>query len=420
VRPWYKNLDWPVTAAWTLLVAAGLTAIYSVTHGPAREFLLLSVQQNFERQVQWFAISAVAMAIIVLTPARWVHRMSVPAYVIGIALLVAALLFGREVNGAKAWLYIGPLGLQPGELGKVGTLMLASRLLALNPAREGRWSFLALVAGVIGLPAVLLLAANDTGTALVYLSMAPVLLFWSGAVSLPVMALLLAPAVAGYFAIVSLPIALLFGLAFPIAMYVFTRSTALTALGVAASLGVAVGAYVGLTKVLQPHQVDRIIAFADPERPEFRATTGFHVIQSKAAIGSGGLIGKGFTNGTQTQLAFIPEQSTDFVFTVIGEEWGFVGATLVIALFGFLLVRLTRLGVSAGFAFPRMFCAGVAGIFLVHIIINIGMTIGLMPVIGIPLPFVSYGGTALLANTAMVAVALNLHARRDEFAVYSG
>jgi rod shape determining protein RodA len=420
MRPWYKNLDWPVVGAWAALVVAGLTAIYSVTHGPAREFLLLSVQQNFDRQLQWFGISAFAMGAILLTPARWIHRLSVPIYVVGVGLLLAALLFGREVNGAKAWLYIGPIGLQPGELGKVGTLLLASRLMATNPAREGRWSFLALVGGVITLPALLLFAANDTGTALVYLTMAPVLLFWSGAVSLPLMALLVAPAIAGYFAIVSLPIALLFGLAFPIAMYVLTRSTLLTALGVAASLGVAVSAYVGLTKVLQPHQVDRIIAFADPERPEFRATTGFHVIQSKAAIGSGGLFGKGFTNGTQTQLAFIPEQSTDFVFTVIGEEWGLIGCMVVLGLFGFLLIRVAGLGVQAGFAFPRLFCAGVTGIFLVHIIINVGMTIGLMPVIGIPLPFVSYGGTALLANTTMVAIALNLHARRDEFAVYSG
>jgi rod shape determining protein RodA len=420
LRPWYKNLDWTVIAAWAALVAAGLTAIYSVTHGPAREFLLLSVQQNFDRQLQWFGISAVAMGTILLTPARWIHRLAVPAYVVGIALLLAALLFGREVNGAKAWLYIGPLGLQPGELGKVGTLLLASRLLALNQAREGRWAFLGLVGAVIAVPAVLLLAANDTGTALVYLTLAPALLFWSGAVSLPVMALLVAPAVAGYFAIVSLPIALLFGLAFPIAMYVLTRSTVLTTLGVAVSLGVAVAAYVGLTKVLQPHQVDRIVAFADPERPEFRATTGFHVIQSKAAIGSGGLFGKGFTNGTQTQLAFIPEQSTDFVFTVIGEEWGFLGSIVVLGLFGYLLIRVAGLGMQAGFAFPRLFCAGVTGIFLMHIIINVGMTIGLMPVIGIPLPFVSYGGTALLANASMVAVALNLHARRDEFAVYGG
>ncbi|HLA63048.1 MAG TPA: FtsW/RodA/SpoVE family cell cycle protein [Rhodothermales bacterium] len=419
MRPWYKNLDLPVLGAWMALVAVGLTAIYSVTHGPASEFLLLTVQKNFERQAMWFGISAFAMLVILLLPARWLFRLAVPAYIVGVGLLASAILFGHEVNGAKAWLYIGPIGLQPGELAKVGTIMLASRLLALNPAREGKWSFLLMVGGVVLLPAALLLLANDTGTALVFMSLVPVLLFWSGAVSLPIMSLMAAPIVAGYFSIVSLPIALLVGIAFPIAMYVFTRSSWLTVFAVGASLGVAIAAYVGLNKVLQPYQVERVIAFANPERPEFRQTVGFHVIQSKAAIGSGGFFGKGFTNGTQTQMAFIPEQSTDFVFTVIGEEFGFVGGMVVLGLFAFLLVRLAGLGTQAGFAFPRLFCAGVTGIFLVHILINIGMTVGLMPVIGIPLPLVSYGGTALLANTTMIAIALNLHARRDEFAVYT-
>ncbi|HLT47209.1 MAG TPA: rod shape-determining protein RodA, partial [Rubricoccaceae bacterium] len=193
---------------------------------------------------------------------------------------------------------------------------------------------------------------------------------------------------------------------------------ALGALGALASFGTAIGAWLGLTKVLQPHQVARIVAFADPEA--FRATAGFHVIQAKAAIGSGGLFGKGFTNGTQTQLAYIPENSTDFIFCVIGEEFGFVGATVLLVLFGVFLVRLAGLGAASGFAFPRLFVAGVTGVFLVHILINVGMTVGLVPVIGIPLPLISYGGSALLANTAMVAVALNLHARRDEFAIYTG
>src|SRR5690606_34881023 len=143
-------------------------------------------------------------------------------------------------------------------------------------------------------------------------------------------------------------------------------------------------------------------------------------IQAKAAIGSGGLFGKGFTNGTQTQLAYIPENSTDFIFCVIGEEFGFIGALVVLTLFGLIIVRMAGLGATSGFAFPRLFVAGVTGLFLVHIIVNIGMTVGLVPVIGIPLPLISYGGSALLANSAMIAIALNLHARRDEFAIYTG
>ena len=228
----------------------------------------------------------------------------------------------------------------------------------------------------------------------------------------------MAPALAGYLAIVNITYAVIFSLAFTVVMLILARSKGMAALAALASLGTAVAAWLGLTKILEPHQVARIVAFSDPEA--YRATAGFHVIQAKAAIGSGGLFGKGFLHGTQTQLAYIPENSTDFIFCVVGEEFGFVGAIVLLTLFGVMLVRLAGLGASSGFAFPRLFVAGVTGIFLVHILINVGMTVGLVPVIGIPLPLISYGGSALLANTAMIAIALNLHARRDEFAIYTG
>ena len=412
MRPWYKNLDWVSILFWMGLVSIGLTAIYSATHGPAREFLLESVQRNFNRQAMWFGLSAVAMGLVLLTPGRVIRRMWPLVYAVCIGLLVAAIVFGREVNGAKAWVW----GLQPGEIGKVGTVLAATVLLSTKEARRGSLPHLVAVAVLILIPVGLLLAANDTGTALVYLSLVPVMLFWSGTVPLPWMALMGAAAVAVYLVIVNPAYAAVFVLAATAGMLVWTRSrwmAALMALGVG---GVATAAWVGLFKVLQPHQIARLVAFDNPEA--YRLTAGFHVIQSKAAIGSGGLFGKGFTQGTQTQLAFIPEQSTDFVFTIIGEEFGFIGTMTVLVLFGVLLIRLAGLGAQAGFALPRLFVAGVTGIFLVHILINVGMTIGLMPVIGIPLPFVSYGGSALLANTTMLAIALNLHARRDEFAVY--
>jgi rod shape determining protein RodA len=325
---------------------------------------------------------------------------------------------GTVVNGAKAWLYLGPIGLQTGEIAKVGTVLMVARFLSMNQAREGKPLYLLTGLALLLLPAAIILLQNDTGTALVFVALVPVLLFWSGTVPLAWLALLMAPAVAGYLSIVDLTLAVGFGLAFSVGMLIFSRSKALAALGFVASVCVAVAAWFGLNRVLQPHQVDRIVAFADPEA--FRETAGFHVIQAKAAIGSGGLFGKGFTNGTQTQLAYIPENSTDFIFCVIGEEFGFVGALVVLTLFGLLVVRMAGLGASSGFAFPRLFVAGATGIFLVHILVNVGMTVGLVPVIGIPLPFLSYGGSALLANTAMVAIALNLHARRDEFAIYTG
>ena len=412
MRPWYKNLDWLSIFFWIGLVSIGLTAIYSATHGPAKEFLLETVQQNFSRQLQWFGLSAVVLVITLLLPARLIVRMWPLVYLFCIGLLVAAIVFGREVNGAKAWVW----GLQPGEIGKVGTVLAATALLAKKEARRGSILRLLGVAVVILIPVGLLLAANDTGTGLVYLSLIPVMLFWSGTVPLPWMALGAAAAVACYLVIVSPAYAAVFVLAATAGMLVWTRSRGMASLMALGVGGLATAFWVGLFRVLQPHQIARIVAFNDPEA--YRLTAGFHVIQAKAAIGSGGLLGKGFTNGTQTQLAFIPEQSTDFVFTIIGEEFGFLGTMTVLVLFGLLIIRLAGLGAQAGFALPRMFVAGVTGIFLVHILINVGMTIGLMPVIGIPLPFISYGGSALLANTAMLAIALNLHARRDEFAVY--
>ncbi|PAP78437.1 FtsW/RodA/SpoVE family cell cycle protein [Rubrivirga marina] len=417
MRPWYKNLDWVSILLWVALVGIGLTAIYSATHGPAREFLLESVQQNFNRQLQWFGISAAVLGIILLLPARFIVKAAPVAYVVCLGLLGAALAFGREVNGAKSWLYIGPVGLQVAEIAKVGTVLAVTALLSRKEARRGSVPYLVGAALLILIPAVLVVMQNDTGTGLVFLALIPIMMFWSGAVPLPWMALAGGAAAAVYLVIVSPAYAAIFvGLA-TVGMLLWTRSKAMSALMLVGVGAIAIAAWFGLFRVLEPHQVDRLVAFDDPEA--FRYGAGFHVIQAKAAIGSGGLFGKGFTNGTQTQLAYIPENSTDFIYCVIGEEFGFLGSMAVLLVFAFLLIRMAGLGVQAGFALPRLFIAGMTGIFLVHILINVGMTIGLMPVIGIPLPFISYGGSALLANTAMLAIALNLHAKRDQFAVYS-
>ncbi len=417
MRAWYKNLDWVSLLLWLALVAIGLTAIYSATHGPAREFLLESVQQNFNRQAQWVGISVGVLLVILLLPARLIVRLAPVAYVFCLGLLGAALAFGDVVNGAKSWLRFGGFSLQVAEIAKVGTVLAVTALLSRKEARRGSIPYLIGAVVIILIPAVLVVMQNDTGTGLVFLALIPIMMFWSGAVPLPWMALGGAAAVAVYLVIVNPAYAAIFVALATVGMLLWTRSRGMAALMLVAVGGIAMAAWFGLYKILEPHQVARLVAFDDPEA--FRYGAGFHVIQAKAAIGSGGLFGKGFTNGTQTQLAYIPENSTDFVYTIIGEEWGFLGAMVVLVLFAVLLIRLAGLGVQAGFALPRLFIAGVTGIFLVHILINVGMTIGLMPVIGIPLPFISYGGSAILANTAMLAIALNLHAKRDDFAVYS-
>jgi rod shape determining protein RodA len=215
-----------------------------------------------------------------------------------------------------------------------------------------------------------------------------------------------------------MPAAIAFAIIFTIGMAWYTREKYLIVLALVFTAGTTAVASFGLNEILQPHQKARVISFTNPEAEEFRSGVGFHLVQSKAAIGSGGLMGKGFRQGTQTQGAYIPEQSTDFAFTVIAEEWGFIGSSVILILFAILLTRLVTLGARVKHPFGSMVAAGAAGIYLIHVFVNIGMVTGLLPVIGIPLPFISYGGASLLANTTMLAIVLTLHMRRDDFSIY--
>lgn len=412
---WYARLDWVTIIVWTTVVTFGLVAIFSATRGPASEHLLLTVQSNFDRQLMWVSISLVVMIAILLLPVRFWKSMAYPAYTFSLLLILAALLFGREINGTRSWIFIGPLSLQSSELAKVGTILAVARLF--GSAREhGNVLGRALLSvGILVLPALLIVLQNDTGTALVYVGAIPFVLFWSG-MPLSVVAILISPPVAGYLAVVHLPSALAFAVVFSIGMYFATRQRSLAIASAVVAGGTAAVTGFALTRILQPHQVARIVSFLNPEA--YRFTSGFHVIQARAAIGSGGLTGKGFMQGTQTQMAFVPEQSTDFVFSVIGEEFGFVGSFALLVLLGLLMVRLVMLGIEARHEFAVLFAAGTAGILFIHVLINIGMAVGVMPVIGIPLPFVSYGGSAMLANTALLAIVLNLNMRREEFPRY--
>jgi len=173
-----------------------------------------------------------------------------------------------------------------------------------------------------------------------------------------------------------------------------------------------------LTKILQPYQVNRLLSFTNPDAEQFRQGVGFHLVQTKAALKSGGLWGMGFMQGTQTQGAYVPEQTTDFILTVFAEEFGFVGSLVVIALLAVLLLRLVKLGSDVKHPFGSIVAGGAVGVYLLHIVINVGMVTGMLPVIGLPLPFLSYGGSAMLANTALLAIVLNTHMRRDDLSIY--
>ncbi|NNE46845.1 MAG: rod shape-determining protein RodA [Rhodothermales bacterium] len=417
MRVWNRNIDFGVVLAWFGLVLVGLTAIYSTTHGPASEFLLETVQDNFNRQLMWLGVSIVAGACILLFPVRFYQYGAYPAYGLLVLLLLAALFGGTEINGSRAWLRLGPIQLQVSEFAKVGTVLAVAQLLSSRRrnANSVRYALLSVI--LILVPAAIIVVQNDMGTALIFVGLIPIMLFWSG-LPASTLLLMLAPAVAGYLAIVYMPAAIVFSLLFTVGILWFTRERYLAFLAFVFSGGTVIALTFAMTSLLQPYQVKRLLSFTNPEAAEYRDNVGFHLVQSKAAIGSGGLTGKGFMQGTQTQGAYVPEQSTDFVFSVIGEEFGLLGGIIVLLLFAFLLVRLIVLGVQIKHPFGVMVAAGAVGIYLVHVFINMGMATGILPVIGIPLPFMSYGGSALLANTMMLAIVLNLSIRRDEFSIY--
>ena len=418
MQRWTPNLDIPTVLTWVALVTAGLLALYSTTHGPAAEYLSEGVRDNFYRQFMWVGVSTVGIGVTLLLPVRVLRTLAYPIYGVTVLLLVLALFVGVEVHGTKAWLALGPFRLQVSELAKVGTVLAVAQLLSERHTRATKTLSYALkAAGLIVAPALLIVLQNDLGTALVFFGLVPIMLFWSE-LPMSVILLLISPAIAGYLSLVYMPAALAFAVVFTAGLWWTTGQRMIGALAATFTGGVTAVVSFVLTKILQPYQVDRLLSFTNPGAEQFRQGVGFHLVQSKAAVTSGGLWGMGFMEGTQTQGAYVPEQTTDFIFSVIAEEFGFIGSIVVLALLAALLLRLIRLGSDVKHPFGSIVAAGAVGVYLLHIFINVGMVTGMLPVIGLPLPFLSYGGSAMLANTALLAIVLNTHMRRDDLSIY--
>jgi rod shape determining protein RodA len=418
MRSWKQNLDIWTLLTWLALVGAGLVALYSTTHGPAAEYLSESVRDNFYRQLMWGAVSAVGIGITLLLPVRVLRSLAYPIYGATVVLLVLCLFFGVEVHGTRAWLALGPFRLQVSELAKVGTVLAVAQLLSERHTHATQNLGYALkAAGLIVAPALLIVLQNDMGTALVFFGLVPIMLFWSE-LPIPIILLLISPAIAGYLSLVYMPAAIGFAVVFTAGLWWVSGQRLVGALAATFTGGVTAVVSFVLTKILQPYQVDRLLSFTNPGAEQFRQGVGFHLVQSKAAVSSGGLWGMGFMQGTQTQGAYVPEQTTDFILTVIAEEFGFVGALAVLFLLATLLLRLVKLGSDVKHPFGSIVAGGAVGVYLLHIVINVGMVTGMLPVIGLPLPFLSYGGSAMLANTALLAIVLNTHMRRDDLSIY--
>lgn len=412
-----NEFNWPVLFAWAGLAIFGLVAIYSATQGEVAQFLPEYIQNNFARQSIWIGLSLVILVAVQFTSPRTFQGVAYLFYGVTIILAIVTIFAGVEVGGSRSWLSIFGMRLQVSEFLKLATVLAVANYLthkrdmSANNVKTALTTIL-----LILVPATLVILQNDTGTALVILALVPVILFWSG---LPygLSLIMISPAIIGYFSVIGLPFGITAAVIIAIAVLFLQKSKWYSLSALVLGLVVIVGTEVGLQHILQPHQRARVEAFVNPSLDPQGA--GWNVLQATTAIGSGGVTGKGFMEGTQTQLRFLPEQWTDFIYCVIGEEFGFIGSSILFILYSFLFLRLMTMASSHKHPFAQLVIISVTFLYFIHFVINIGSATAVLPIMGVPLPFVSYGGSAFLANTIMLAVCLNLDLNKRSFSIYS-
>ncbi len=388
--------DWATFLVTVLLVGAGLISIYSATFDSG-------MNVYFYKQLTYSAVGASAMFILMFVPERWIYINSLPIYGITLILLLLVFPFGKEIYGTKGWIELGGFTLQPSEFAKFSTLLMIANHLSKKGTDIKTIRDLGIVIGYAALPMLLIGLEPDIGSASVLGALVLGILLWSGF------------DVYTLYSLVSMPIIIIFSFLgtvyfiisvtiYSIIASLFKKSIFVTVVSI--GVIVAIGYFSPIiVNNLAPHQQGRIETFLNPgSDPRGK---GYNVIQSILAVGSGGITGKGFLQGTQTQLRYIPKQWTDFIFCVPTEEFGFLGGTAVIILLAGLIYRGIKIANEVASPFMSIIAIGVSTIFLYHSVINIGMAIGMMPVMGIPLPFLSAGGSSLIVNMALVGLLLN-------------
>lgn len=428
-----RNIDKPLVVIYLLLMAMGWANIYSAAYDPAHANLFDRARE-YGAQSVWICASLLIGAGMLLVRGDFIRRLSYPIYGFVLLLLILVLLVGREVNGAKAWFGVGGFGIQPAEFSKFATaLALSNYLSGLKTLKEVRSRVIA--ATLILLPVAFIMLQPDTGTALV--SGAFVLVLYREGLSGNILLIAIMAAILAVLSLIlkdstmQLPFTdhVLHGQYFLIVLIaVFTllawfvvrkfvlkhhrrRIYAYLLFGLLGSAAF-ISSVDQIIDRMPAHQQTRIRVLLGLEYDP--RGYGYNVEQSKTAIGSGGFWGKGYLQGTFTKYKYVPMQSTDFIFCTVGEEWGFAGTTLVVVLFGALILRCIQISDRQRSRFTRIYAYCVASIFFLHLMINVGMAIGLAPVIGIPLPFFSYGGSSLIGFTLLLATLVRLDAERLE------
>ena len=411
-----KAFNWSIIFIWLSLTLMGLVAIYSATQGPVSEFLPSFIKKNFYKQLGFVIVAIIVLGVTQSISPRTIMQFTFLFYLFCIVLMILTLLFGKEINGAKSWFGIGFFGIQSSELMKISTILLVANYLTSRrniSAQNIKYALVSVL--IILIPTSLVIAQNDLGTAIIFLALIPVMLFWSG---LPygVSLFIVSPAIILYLTVINWQLGTISVLILTLGIFLVQRKTWLTVASFFTGFANVIIVQVSLAKLLQPHQVSRIIAFTNPSYDPTGA--GWNVIQAKTAIGSGGVTGKGFLEGTQIQLKFLPESFTDFIFCVIGEEFGFIGTSSIIILFLLLFIKLLGIATNHKHPFAQLVTVSITSVYFIHFFINVGSATALLPVIGIPLPFISYGGSAFLSNTLMLAIILNMDFHKREFSIY--
>ncbi len=436
-----KGKDWVLIWLYATIVLFGLVCIFSVEFKSNDDFFrsLFQFKKNYSKQFLYFGICIILATFILLTDSKFFTATPNILYIFGIVLMLSTFVIGKNVNGSKSWIPLGFMNLQPVELCKIFTALALAKYLARNDTDFTKPRSQLIAAGISFLPILFSVLQNETGLALVYFSfllpmyregLPPGYLIFGASLGILLVVTLLFP-----------PTSLIIALSVIAALTIYFSKRKLkrnkglliiiVGLWLIASLFVGVAVPFLFKHVFQKYQADRIFSLvgrdnpfidekttalrdAEPETKKDKADKeNYNVKQSKIAIGSGGVLGKGFLKGTQTQGDFVPEQHTDFIFTSVGENFGFVGSTLLMILYFGMMLRMVFIAERQRSTFSRVYAYSVVGILFFHVTINICMTIGLAPVIGITLPLMSYGGSSLLTFTIMLFILIKLDADRQ-------
>jgi len=405
-----KGFDVRLIVYYLALVFIGWITIYSTCYIPDGSTHIFDFSQPYSKQLLWIGTSIVLATVILLIDSGIIQHYAYFFYLFCLFLMILVLFVGAEINGAKSWIKIGGFSIQPTEFMKVATALAMAKFMQEGKTATQRRYIWIVQFALIAIPVFVVMLQHDAGSALVFASF--IILFYREGLSAEFLLLCI---IAAFLTIFTLMLNETYSLALLTLVFIimmFINRTQKKKIRRNIMIYVASIVFVFSINFLyehgfEPHQKQRIDTILGKTSDPLGAD--FNLNQSKIAIGSGGFFGKGYLKGTQTKLKFVPEQSTDFIFCAIGEEWGFMGTLVVFGLYGALIFRILKLSEKQRNPFVRYYGYGIAGIFIAHFFINIGMTIGILPIIGIPLPFISYGGSSLWAFTMMLFCFIKLN-----------